>query len=99
LGFIRGEAEETPVAFEFARHFKLGALLTIAWSSGRIQHLPMFFTVTPHASVAFGALESRQTQNFNETSFPSHLSTSHLLNNTLNALTEFEPQLFSSPSV
>ena len=29
LGFIRGEAEETPVAFEFARHFKLGALLTI----------------------------------------------------------------------
>ena len=29
LGFIRGEAEEIPITFEFARHFKLGALLTI----------------------------------------------------------------------
>ena len=29
LGFIRGEAEETPTTFEFARHFKAGALLTI----------------------------------------------------------------------
>ena len=29
LGFIRGEAEEIPLTFEFAPHFKLGALLTI----------------------------------------------------------------------
>ena len=29
LGFIRGEANETPITFEFARHFKSGALLTI----------------------------------------------------------------------
>ena len=38
-------------------------------------------------------------QNVNENSFPSYLSTSHLLNNSLNAVTDFEPQLFSSPSV
>ena len=29
LGFIRGDAEETPNAFEFAQHFKDGSLLTI----------------------------------------------------------------------
>ena len=29
LGFIRGEYGETPSTFEFARHFKGGALLTI----------------------------------------------------------------------
>ena len=29
LGFIRGDLDETPITFEFAKHFKLGALLTI----------------------------------------------------------------------
>ena len=29
LGFIRGDPNETPITFEFAKHFKLGALLTI----------------------------------------------------------------------
>ena len=29
LGFIRGDADETPNAFEFAQHFKDGSLLTI----------------------------------------------------------------------
>ena len=29
LGFIRGDPEEMPITFEFAYHFKLGALLTI----------------------------------------------------------------------
>ena len=33
LGFIRGEPEETAVTFEFARHFRLGALLTIVSDS------------------------------------------------------------------
>ena len=35
LGFIRGEAEETPLTFEFARHFKHGALLTIVSTAYR----------------------------------------------------------------
>ena len=29
LGFIRGDIDEIPITFEFAKHFKLGALLTI----------------------------------------------------------------------
>ena len=29
IGFIRGESEEIPITFEFARHFKSGSLLTI----------------------------------------------------------------------
>ena len=71
-----------------------------AWSSGRIQHLPMFFTTTPTAPMESGIPYHRQMQqNVNENSFPSYLSTSHLLNNSLNAVTDFEPQLFSSPSV
>jgi aladin len=43
LGFIPGEAGEAPTAMEFAKHFKGGALLSIAWTSGRLQHMPMFF--------------------------------------------------------
>jgi len=98
LGFIRGDIDEIPITFEFAKHFKLGALLTIAWSSGRIQHLPMFFTTTPTLPIGAGLNVGLQ-HNCNETNFPNHLSTSHLINNSLNALTDFEPQLFSSPSV
>ena len=29
IGFIRGESEEIPITFEFARHFKSGSLLSI----------------------------------------------------------------------
>jgi hypothetical protein len=62
--------------------------------------MPMFFTVTAQASVAANLIENRPVPHiFNETNFTSHLSTSHLLNHSLNALTDFEPQLFSSPTV
>ncbi len=47
IGFIRGELDETPCCFAYADQFNRGALLTIAWSSGRLQHLPMFFTRVP----------------------------------------------------
>ena len=43
LGFVQGEANESPTCIEFANHFKNGALLSIVWSSGRFQHFPMFF--------------------------------------------------------
>ena len=42
LGFIRGEAEEIPITFEFARHFKLGALLTIVSIDFKYLHLSEF---------------------------------------------------------
>ena len=43
LGFIQGLENEHASTFEFAKHFKGGALLSIIWSSGRLQHFPMFF--------------------------------------------------------
>lgn len=43
LGFIRGDADECPSLMEFSKHYKGGALLSIIWSSGRLQHFPMFF--------------------------------------------------------
>ena len=61
LGFINGASEsEFPSCFEFAQHLNssssssavepaapaTGSLLTIAWSSGRVQHFPMFFSPT-----------------------------------------------------
>ena len=86
LGFIIGQTkDEYPSCFEFANHFNEGSLLTIAWSSGRVQHFPMFYTQ--------GADTSHHHQD------SKHLSTSHLLNNSLNALADFEPQLFSSPAI
>jgi hypothetical protein len=42
-GFIRGFPDEYPVALEFQKDFTDGALLTIAWSSGRLQYFPFVF--------------------------------------------------------
>ena len=51
VGFVVGaDDDESPSCFEFAPHFPQtqegggGALLTVSWSSGRVQHFPMFFT-------------------------------------------------------
>lgn len=46
IGWIRGEAGETPVCCQFQQdspHY--GALLSLVWSSGRLQHLPLLFTL------------------------------------------------------
>jgi len=42
-GFIRGSPNEFPLAMEFQKNFKDGSLLTIAWSSGRLQYVPFLF--------------------------------------------------------
>ena len=41
---IVGLAAEVPTAITFQQNFKPGACLTIAWSSGRIQHFPIIYT-------------------------------------------------------
>ncbi|XP_040563476.1 aladin [Lepeophtheirus salmonis] len=46
IGLIRGEPEEYPIGMDF--HYRLketdSTILTIGWSSGRIQHFPMIYT-------------------------------------------------------
>ncbi|CAH2092650.1 unnamed protein product [Euphydryas editha] len=42
--FISGVDNEVPSTFAFQQNFKDGACLTIAWSSGRIQHFPIIYT-------------------------------------------------------
>jgi len=42
-GFIRGELGETPQLLAFQQNFTEGALLAVAWSSGRISYIPLYF--------------------------------------------------------
>jgi len=108
MGFINGATEdEFPSCFEFApshSHRDSGSLLTVAWSSGRVQHLPMLFTPSsPHAHAA--APNTSFVDHVSTTAtaatrgFTRQLSTSHLANNSINAQAEFEPRLFSGPAV
>ena len=96
---LSGRTEtEWPSCFEFAPHFsQQGALLTIAWNSGRVQHFPMYYTPARHS--LFDSSLSHH-QHYNQGGLTrQHLSTSHLQNNqSIGAVTDFEPQLFSSPA-
>ncbi|RNA43071.1 aladin isoform X1 [Brachionus plicatilis] len=42
-GFISDVENSWPVAINFKPEFEPGALLTIVWSNGRIQHVPFYF--------------------------------------------------------
>ena len=58
IGWIRGEEGESPVCCQFQQDSpQYGALLSLVWSSGRLQHLPLLFSLreefTPsHVSVS-----------------------------------------------
>merc|ERR1712130_346037 len=93
MGFISGETDaEFPSCFEFAPHFADGSLLTVAWSTGRVQHLPMFFTPSPppaaaqHPVTSFNVNTSVANDVITRVGGSAlHLSTSHLLNNSIGA--------------
>ena len=97
LGFVSGETDtEWPSCFEFAPHFSpQGALLTIAWSTGRVQHFPMYFT--PAARHAKNILFDGSFAGHHH-ALTRQLSTSHLQDQSIGPPTDFEPQLFSSPA-
>ncbi|XP_041982031.1 aladin-like [Aricia agestis] len=42
--FVNGMANELPITMAFQQNFMDGACLTVAWSSGRIQHFPIIYT-------------------------------------------------------
>ncbi|XP_018333374.1 aladin-like isoform X2 [Agrilus planipennis] len=54
--FIAGAPEESPCLIQFQKNFKHGACLTVAWSSGRLQHFPIVYSVefetTPNYSLS-----------------------------------------------
>merc|ERR1712226_1371016 len=44
VGWVVGRSGERPTAFQFqASPVSVGALLSIGWSSGRLQHIPLVF--------------------------------------------------------
>ena len=46
IGWIRGEEGESPVCCQFQQDSpQYGALLSLVWSSGRLQHLPLLFSL------------------------------------------------------
>ncbi|KAG6458233.1 aladin [Manduca sexta] len=42
--FVTGIEEELPTTMTFQQNFTEGACLTVAWSSGRVQHFPIVYT-------------------------------------------------------
>lgn len=42
-GYVRGENGDTPNIIRFQPNFKRGALLTVCWSSGKVQFIPLIF--------------------------------------------------------
>ena len=42
LGVIQSESSSIPLFMEFHDNFKNGSLLTVCWSNGTCQHIPMF---------------------------------------------------------
>ncbi|CAG7836283.1 unnamed protein product [Allacma fusca] len=61
LGFVRGFSQEFPVAIEFQKNLDSGsALLTIAWSSTRLQHFPM----VDNASLLTNRLQQEEQLNY-----------------------------------
>jgi len=42
-GVLRGQPDEVPSTMQFKPSFEDGALLTVAWSSGRVQHVSFTF--------------------------------------------------------
>ncbi|XP_046448379.1 aladin-like [Daphnia pulex] len=42
-GVMKGELDEVATTIQFKPDFENGSLLTVGWSSGRIQHVPFYF--------------------------------------------------------
>ncbi|XP_066951219.1 aladin-like [Macrobrachium rosenbergii] len=40
-GFVRGEMGQVPVTASFRQNLSSGAVLSVVWSSGQVQHIPM----------------------------------------------------------
>lgn len=57
-GFVRGEAGERPLLAAFKQSYSDGALLTVAWSSGRVSFTPLHFHQLPTAAAPPGGSPS-----------------------------------------
>ncbi|ELU13945.1 hypothetical protein CAPTEDRAFT_174161 [Capitella teleta] len=58
-GFIRGHPSSVPSLLSFHPNWADGALLTVAWSSGKISYVPMYFV--PRHNVNMNSLYQRQS--------------------------------------
>ncbi|XP_034243709.1 aladin-like [Thrips palmi] len=68
---VKGASGEQPTTIAFQNNFDVGACLTIAWSSGRIQYFPIVYQElkNPNQSVRHNAsMQYRPDQSFLETS-------------------------------
>ncbi|GLV46013.1 aladin [Carabus blaptoides fortunei] len=58
---IAGQPGEVPCTMAFQKNFTEGSCLSIAWSSGRLQHFPLIYSDLP---VPVKSLTSNQTETF-----------------------------------
>eukprot|EP00117_Sycon_ciliatum_P036021 scpid66854/ scgid27181/ Aladin; Adracalin len=56
-GFVRGRTGETPEVVAFQNDVESGALLSVAWSSGRIAFVPLLYN-TPHSLDSASTVET-----------------------------------------
>ena len=67
LGVIQSENNSSPLLMEFHDKFKNGALLTICWSDGNCQHIPMSYL--PNEQIRNGLNNDGSNRSFNNSSF------------------------------
>lgn len=71
LGVIKSDNKSIPLLMDFHDKFKNGALLTICWSDGNCQHLPLCYTPNEQTRPGFSSnngLNGSLNQSFNTSS-------------------------------
>lgn len=87
LGLIQNDNRSLPLMLNFHDHFKNGSLLTVCWSDGTCQHIPMLYL--PEEKISKGT----NNDSFNKTLNSSFLNSSNhdptSPSRTLRSLTNF----------
>ncbi|ROT79606.1 hypothetical protein C7M84_001664 [Penaeus vannamei] len=95
-GFIRGEPGHIPVSISFQHNLNTGAVLSVVWSSGQVQHIPMRFASREPLNTTIIA------GNLNSSIRASALNSSLAMNNSVSFVgspitSPLTGRLFSSP--
>ncbi|XP_042878898.1 aladin-like [Penaeus japonicus] len=95
-GFIRGEPGHIPVSVSFQHNLNTGAVLSVVWSSGQVQHIPMRYASREPLNTTINA------SNLNSSVRASVLNSSLAMNNSVTFVgspitSPLTGRLFSSP--
>jgi len=89
LGVIQSETGSYPLLMEFHDRFKTGSLLTVCWSDGSCQHIPMFYSPNENTHNGSFDLENSINRSLNNSSFNMTVNDPRSSPKTPRSLTNF----------